>query len=285
MTKISQTVYKHYGKCVALESAGVRLLVTVDLGPRVIFYGMADGENIMYEDADDLINKDGEFFDRNLPGKGIWHIYGGHRLWKSPEYMDTYYPDNAPVTVEYLDDGAIFTSQTEITTGLQKSMKITMDDQGGVTIVHGFCNRGDQTTPPISLWGLSVLDKGACATLPLPTEDTGFLPNRNLVLWPYTDLKDDRLTLQNDCARLAWKDVAQPIKIGALVKEPVVVHTKGLTLRISFDCFDREYPDRYCNVESYTNDIMLEIETLSPLYRIAPGQTETHVERWSLTKD
>ena len=88
--------YKTYGKCAKLSKGGKTMLVTVDLGPRVIFYGMDGGENIFYEDEKDLINKGGEFFDKNLAGKGIWHIYGGHRLWKSPEYIDTYYPDNSP---------------------------------------------------------------------------------------------------------------------------------------------------------------------------------------------
>ena len=86
------------------------MLVTVDVGPRVIFYGYDGGENIFYEDEQDLINKGGEYFDDNLPNKGIWHIYGGHRLWKCPEYLDTYYPDNAPVKVVEEKDGICFIS-------------------------------------------------------------------------------------------------------------------------------------------------------------------------------
>ncbi len=283
MVKIENTTYKQFGTCCRITNGKYELLVTTDLGPRVIFYGKVGGENIMYEDIEDLINKDGEFFDKNLPGKGAWHIYGGHRLWKSPEYMDTYYPDNEKVSVELLDNGAVFTSNPEITTGIQKAIKITMQDDGKVELVHSFTNVAGADSPAISMWGLTVLDKGAKAYIPLSQEDTGFLANRNLVLWPYTDIKDERLAIENNMVTLAQKNIAQPIKIGASIKQGVEVITKGLKFSLDFDYLDGErYPDFECNVESYTNNIMLEIETLSPLYTLKPGEKKTHIERWNL---
>ncbi len=283
MVKVEKTTYKEYGNCCRITNGKFEILVTIDLGPRVIFYGKCGGENIMYEDHEDLINKGGEFFDENLASKGIWHIYGGHRLWKSPEYIDTYYPDNSAVDVQYVDGGAVFTSEAEVTTGIRKSISITMQEDGEITLVHSFTNVGDKTTTPISMWGLTVLDKGATAYIPLSQEDTGFLANRNIVLWPYTDVKDERLTIANDQVSLQQKNIAQPIKVGMSVKQAVKVKTKGLEFTLGFDYLDGErYPDFECNVESYTNAIMLEIETLSPLYELQAGETKTHVERWSL---
>ncbi len=283
MVKIDNVNYKQFGNCCRISNGKYELLVTTDLGPRVIFYGKVGGENIMYEDIEDLINKDGEFFDKNLPGKGAWHIYGGHRLWKSPEYMDTYYPDNEKVNVGLLDNGAVFTSNPEITTGIQKSIKITMHDDGKVELVHSFTNVAKSVSPAISMWGLTVLDKGAKAYIPLSQEDTGFLANRNLVLWPYTDIKDERLAIENNVVTLTQKNIAQPIKIGTSIKQGVEVITKGLKFSLGFDYLEGErYPDFECNVESYTNNIMLEIETLSPLYTLQPGECKTHIERWNL---
>lgn len=283
MVKVEKTTYKEYGNCCRITNGKFEIIVTTDLGPRVIFYGKCGGENIMYEDHEDLINKGGEYFDENLAGKGIWHIYGGHRLWKSPEYIDTYYPDNAPVDVQYVEGGAVFTSEAEVTTGIRKSISITMQDGGEITLVHSFTNVGDKTTTPISMWGLTVLDKGAKAYIPLSQEDTGFLANRNIVLWPYTDVKDERLTITNDQVTLQQKNIAQPIKVGMSIKQAVTVKTKGLKFTLDFDYLEGErYPDYECNVESYTNNIMLEIETLSPLYELQPGETKTHVERWNL---
>jgi hypothetical protein len=42
------------------------------------------------------------------------------------------------------------------------------------------------------------------------------------------------------------------------------------------------HPDSGCNVEVYSNDEHLELETLAPLCRLEPGQCVTHVETWEL---
>ena len=51
--------------------------------------------------------------------------------------------------------------------------------------------------------------------------------------------------------------------------------------------FDKKaaYPDFGCTVESFTNADLLELETLGPLARIAPGGAAEHLERWSLFKN
>ena len=276
--------YKKYGKCVKLSKGGKTMLVTIDIGPRVIFYGFDGGENIFYEDSDDLINKDGDYFKTNLPNKGIWHIYGGHRLWKSPEYIDTYYPDNFPVKVVEEGESLTFISEIESTTGIQKYIKITMDEYGNAVLEHKFVNCRSTATPPIALWTLSVMDKGAVARIPLNTEDKGLLPNRNLVLWSYTDIKDERIQLNNDCVMLSQKNIAKPVKLGMFVQDGVSVDIKGMKFSIDFDCLDGDYPDYYCNVETYTNDIMLEIETLSPIKSLQIGESAVLKSKWSLEK-
>ena len=135
MAKIDIVNYKKYGKCVSFEASDIKLLVTIELGPRIIFYGK-NNVNIMFEDLEDTTNKGGKFFEDNLSGKGIWHLYGGHRLWKSPEYMDTYYPDNAPVGYVIEGNKVTFTSKVEVTTGLEKSVAVEMKDDGSVELTQ-----------------------------------------------------------------------------------------------------------------------------------------------------
>ena len=276
--------YKSFGKCAKLSKGGKTMLITVGIGPRIIFYGFDNGENIFYEDEKDLINKGGEYFDKNLAGKGIWHIYGGHRLWKCPEYMDTYYPDNAPVQVVEEKDGVCFISGVEETTGIQKIIKVAMGDDGNATVEHKFINKGKTATTPIALWALSVMDKGAKAYVPISTEDTGLLPNRNITLWSYTNLKDPRLDIQNSLITLSQANNPQPIKVGTFATGAVKVEIKGMTFGIDFQSPDGEYGDHNCNIETYTNDIMLEIETLSPIKSMAVGEEVIHIEKWSLNR-
>ena len=284
MTEISRTEYGKYGACVEITDGVRSMLVTTDIGPRVIFFGMKGGANIMFEDKNDDINKSGEFFDKNLPGKGGWHIYGGHRLWKSPEYMDTYYPDNAPVKVEKLENGAVFTSPAELTTRLEKSMKITMDESGEVTIEHKFVNRGGKETTPIAMWALTVMDGGAEAHLPLDTSDTAFLPNRNIVHWCYNEVNDPRLVIKDDDITIKFdKNMPHALKVGTMnTLGYVYSYTKGGKFTIKMPAPEGSYPDFSCNVESYTYNLFTEIETLSSLFTLKPGEEHTHTEVWTL---
>ena len=45
---------------------------------------------------------------------------------------------------------------------------------------------------------------------------------------------------------------------------------------------EAEYPDGGCSVELFTNDAIMEVETLSPMALLEPGGSLTHIERWYL---
>ena len=283
--KIFEETGGKFGKVLSLCAGGIKLSVTTDIGPRVIFYGKEGGENILFEDINDEVNKPEELMDPVLKGKGGWHIYGGHRLWKSPEYMDTYYPDNAPVKTEILPNGAVFTAPVELTTGLEKSVKITMDEKGVATLEHKFVNKGEKQTTPIAMWALTVMDGGAEAHLPLDTSDTAFLPNRNVVHWCYNKVDDRRLKISDDDIVIGLdKSVPHPLKVGTMnTLGYVFAFTKAGKFTIKLPTPDGGvYPDFSCNVESYTYNLFTEIETLSSLFILKPGESRTHTEVWSL---
>jgi hypothetical protein len=46
----------------------------------------------------------------------------------------------------------------------------------------------------------------------------------------------------------------------------------------------KTFPDMGASYETFTNADFLELETLGPVSRVAPGATVEHVERWSLGK-
>ena len=55
MIRISKENYKKYGECVSFEANDIKLLVTIELGPRIIFYGK-DNQNILFADLKDTTN-------------------------------------------------------------------------------------------------------------------------------------------------------------------------------------------------------------------------------------
>ena len=57
-----------------LSNGVVELVVTADVGPRILFYGFRNGENQFHEVKEDAGKNGGSEF----------RLYGGHRLWVSP---------------------------------------------------------------------------------------------------------------------------------------------------------------------------------------------------------
>ncbi|MDP8214012.1 MAG: hypothetical protein RAO92_03640 [Candidatus Euphemobacter frigidus] len=68
--------------CLRLTNGLVEVVVTTDVGPRVIRYGFSDAPNMFCE-----VEK-----DRGRIGGDEWRMYGGHRLWHSPEDNPRTYP-------------------------------------------------------------------------------------------------------------------------------------------------------------------------------------------------
>ncbi len=74
--------------CYRLSNGGVEVVVTTDVGPRIIRYAFVGEENLLGETPDDIVKTD----------LGVWKPWGGHRLWTAPEAMPrSYSPDNEPV--------------------------------------------------------------------------------------------------------------------------------------------------------------------------------------------
>lgn len=295
LMKVSmQTVpYKGWQNNLQLANGTVDLLITLDVGPRVIRYGYT-GEANVFKEFDEQMGKTGE---------KEWMIRGGHRLWHAPEDIKrTYALDNSPVKYEKLSPTSVRLIQpVESITGMQKELDITLAEEGtGVTVLHRLRNTNAKPVE-LAIWALTVLAQGGTEIIPLPEKIAhpgslapgekpdyrGFVPNQNLILWPFTDLADPRwrfgtryLTLRQD------KDAGKPTKLGLAHKLGWIGYLNAGTLFVKgFGYQDgKPYTDGGSNFETFTNKDFLEAETLGPLVRIAPGKTIEHTERWWLLK-
>ena len=111
MIKFEETTYKEFGRCMRMYNDYIELYATLDFGPRIIHFSKLGGENMMFNDPERAFNQDknkelfAEKFGEDL---GTWKIYGGHRLWPSPEGLPrSYYPDNQ--LVEFIAEGNTLT--------------------------------------------------------------------------------------------------------------------------------------------------------------------------------
>jgi hypothetical protein len=278
---IVKTSYKGWPNCYRMTNGTIELIATQDVGPRIIRLGFVGGDNVFGE-MDDQVGK---------TGGDEWRIYGGHRLWHSPEAKPrSYFPDNFPIEVKEGPNSLTLIQPTEKTTGIQKTIEVTMQpDRNQVVVVHRL--RNDNLWPvELAPWALSVMAKTGLAIIPQPApvpHEKALLPARPLAQWSYTDMSDPRwrwgakyITLRQDPA------VTAPQKIGVGDHENwVACAVKGNLFVKTFQYRERAtYPDFGCTVEVFTNADILEVETLGPLTTLEPGQTARHTENWFLFK-
>ena len=214
--------FKNYGKCAVFERGGVKLMVTLDVGPRIIWFGTGEF-NFMNEDLERNVQKGGEFFDEHYGKGATWYLYGGHRVWKSPEDLETYTPDNFPVEADVRGNGGTFTCR--VAKWLDYALDVEMDENGGVTVRNTVTNKSAERT--LAVWGLTVARKGGTLVLPLndPVDDLN--PVYNLVRWPYNDPADARLRVGGKFLTLRQTDREDAIKIGTFAKKGEAYYAVG----------------------------------------------------------
>lgn len=276
---MEKITYGGWNRCYRLTNGLIELVVTADVGPRVIRFGFVDGENQFWEDPALL----------GRAGGDEWVNYGGHRLWHAPEVRPrTYAPDNEAVGVDEVDGVARFTQPVEPTTGVEKSLALRLDADGArVEVVHRLRNTN---LWPVTLapWALSVMAPGGVGILPLPARgahEENLRPNTRLTLWAYTDMGDPRWTWGRRYVLLRQvRGVETAQKAGTFAPQGWVAYARADTLFVTTvtPVPDADYPDMGANVELFTNADMLEVETLGPLATLAPGADLSYVESWYL---
>ncbi|MEK7834190.1 MAG: hypothetical protein AAB401_24090, partial [Acidobacteriota bacterium] len=254
---MQNVVYKGWQNNLQLTNGTVDLILTLDVGPRVMRYGFA-GEPNVFKEFDEQLGKSGE---------DSWQIRGGHRLWHAPEdSVRTYVLDNSPIKFEKLkfkklgETGVRLIQPIEKLTGIQKEIDLTLDAEGtGVTLTHRLRNKGAKTVE-MAAWALTVMAPGGVAIIPLPEKIAhpgslepgekpdyrGFAPNQNLIVWPFTDLADPRWRFGTRYITLRQEKTAKkPTKLGLAHKMGWAGYLNNGTLFVKgFDYQEgKNYPD------------------------------------------
>ncbi|HTC42390.1 MAG TPA: hypothetical protein VK703_12495 [Candidatus Acidoferrales bacterium] len=280
--KVEKVEYKGWRNCYRVSNGEVELIVTGDIGPRVIRFGFIGGQNLFKEFADQLgkINED------------TFQLRGGDRVWKAPEDpVATWAPDNVPVEITTTANGLIARAPVEPRTLLQKEIEVKMATSGtNVTVIHRLTNR---SLFPLeySVWALTMMAPGGLAVTGFPPRGkhpANLEATNPLVMWAYTNLADKRwvftkkyMTLKQDPNNAEAQKIGlfNPDTWGAYVlnNEVFVKRTQAKRGEI--------YPDFGSSFEEFTNNEFLEMETLGPLTKVLPGKTAEQVEQWSLHRD
>ena len=280
--QVSECTFSGIPKCLRLSGDGIELIVTLSFGPRIISCRLNGGENL-FRVFDHLTDAD----------PAVWNIYGGHRLWIAPEInARTKVPDNREVSFTVADGKVILEAPEEPENRIVKRIAVAIEE-GKVKLTHTIINK-DTWAKDLAVWTLSVMAPGTTAVVPqeeylAPGEGPGrsLLPVRSVALWGYTDMNDPRFTWGTKSIQLREAPDTKPTKFGLLNKRNfAAAFNKGGCLVKRFDHIPGgSYIDMGCNWEFYTAPGMLEVETLSPLYRVEPGESVSSSEEWELYEE
>lgn len=283
--KVEKINYKGWPNSYRMSNGVTELIVTGDVGPRIIRYAFVGGQNL-FKEVPEQLGKSGE---------PTWQMRGGSRLWVAPEVAEnispiTYAIDNFPVDIQVKGDTIVATAPLEKEAGLQKQIEIHMASSGEVTLTHRITNHNIWAIE-LSPWVLSVMAAGGSGMTGLPPRGTHpevLAPTNPLGIWAFTDLSDPRWKFTKKYIVL-HQNVKNPVpnKIGTFARNTWGAYLLNGELFIKRYAADpaKTYPDFGCSFETFTNAEVLELETLGPLQKLEPGKTLEHVERWTLHKN
>ena len=279
---VQKVEYKGWTNCYRISNGEVELIVTGDVGPRIIRYGFVGGQNLFKEYPDQL----------GKSGETTFQMRGGDRVWKAPEDpIASWAPDNVAITVQITPTGVIAREPVEPLTQLQKEIEVSLAPSGtGVTVSHRITNH---SLFPLEFapWALTQMAQGGTVVSGFPPR--GHHPQNleatnPLVMWAYTNLADPRwkftrkyLTLHQD------PNNSEAQKLGMFNQNTwaaYILNDEVFVKRTGADP-SRQYPDFGCSFETFTNNEFLEVETLGPLTKVTSGKTVELVEHWGLFRN
>src|SRR5215475_4357504 len=139
-----------WNKNLRLSNDSKELIITLEVGPRIISFRPLGGENVFKV----LAEQSGKSNERD------WKIRGGHRLWTAPEDFGKddslcYALDNSEVQHAIEDEFTVRVSNfIEGPAKIRREMTIKLADASPkVTIEHRIIHEGGQALE-VSPWGL-----------------------------------------------------------------------------------------------------------------------------------
>ncbi len=278
MVKVEKINFEGWENCLQISNGTLTAIVTTDFGPRIISLSISGGRNLLscLEETKGKIGS-GKTFSG----------YGGHRLWYSPEIEGrTNAPDNDPAEYEIFESGVAVFAAPEKKTGIIKSMEIHMSEGNSLMVRHNIQN---ESLFPVELaaWGITMFDRTGLLVVPHNDYDSGYMSNRSISLWPYSDMNDDRVYWGKKYITVQQTDRKNPFKFGMSVeKEWAACFVNGCAVVKKFDYdFEGLYANGDCNFESYVCGDFIEVESLTPLVTVGIGEMLSYDEEWLVFAD
>lgn len=269
-------------RALELRPGDVRLIATTSRGPRVAFLGRDGGENLLYW----------------APGRhrhGKWDLLGGHRVWLTrpgaDEAEETYAPDNAACDVQTSRRGFTLTQPIDPRSRVVRSLEVREERSGRFVLEHRVTNTGDMLWSG-GLWGLTCTRPTPTSTYVIPLSDGTTWDTATMTFFKawggsHTGSYDDpQFQMAGDAVHVRALGAENKRAFRAAPGIVALHDPQRDVLFAKHAAWQRgaNYPME-SNLAIYTGEdsFMVEMETMSPLVTLKPGETLTHVETWILS--
>jgi hypothetical protein len=258
---------------VDLQAGRYRLEVATTYGPRIV--------SLRLEEGPELFARLPEHVVIEHPESGVYRFHGGHRLWVAPEVPAvTYASDDHACEATSSATGFTVTAPAD-SAGFVKEIQVTSTGDS-LAVDHRLTNAGPAHVEA-AVWSITQFPLGGTALMPVAGWETGdpFQADASVVVWPYTNLADPRLTWMGRLALIEAR-VGPRFKIGSAPRPGRIGYQREGYLFVKEVSASEggAYPDRGAVGQVFVEDYFCELESLGPLTGLQPGESLSHRETW-----
>lgn len=251
-----------------------QLDIATSYGPRITSLRRIGGPEILANLGEDV----------SIEQVGESYVFrGGHRLWAAPETPAvTYAPDDHDCAVSNSNGSVTITAPPD-RAGISKQIVVSESDDG-LVVEHTLRFSSDIATP-LAPWAITQFPLGGHAIMPLIGSDTSPLPNRNLVLWPYTKVDDSRVLFRSD-AVIMEAVAGEKFKLGAGPNPARLGYLRnGWLFHKTVEPGDsRTHPDFGAVGQVYVGEGFCELESVGHMSVPEPGTPAALTEDWHVVE-
>jgi len=256
--KIERVRWKDWDavRCIASEC---EMVVGVSAGLRILSLRRGDSPNLLYHDTTDF-------------RVGDWRLHGGHRFTVAPEGGESYEPDNAPCVVETHEQELRVAAHPGKNGNRRVLVISAATDGAGFDLRHVLENHGERPWRG-ALWAITCVPHAGSVVAPLTQPRLRFWPGAEREHW---QLATGHVAMTPNGARTkaGWHSDAG--WLASLQRDATfVIHCPDAPPR-------DECVDGGCNLEVFSCADYVELETLSGIITLVPGERASHLQRWRL---
>lgn len=261
----------------SVELGPYSIAAATTFGPRLVSLRYRHGPELFARLSDEVLIAH--------PDSGTYRFRGGHRLWAAPEVPAiTYASDEHPCAVTTEDDGLAIAAPVD-PAGLVKKVNVSLEGER-LVVEHHLTNAGLRPLT-VAVWGITQFRLGGAALMPIGSGvvHDPFQADSSLVIWPYTDLTDQRLSWRRQTAIVAGTP-GPAFKIGSGPDPGRIgyLFARHLFIKEVLPAGTGRYIDRGAVAQVYVENSFCELESVGPSATLDPGSSVSHREIWEVTE-